>query len=98
MGNVGPSSHEKQPPTKHGRKIAVTTHTSSLQKSKIANDVATFEPMMRRADFVVRRHTGTPPPDQRHVPAHVPALCRPKCLIQRRCAGVTGTEREASHA
>ena len=49
-------------------------------------------------EAAVRRHTGTLLPDQSHVPAHVPALCRSKCLIQRRCAGVPATEREAVRA
>jgi hypothetical protein len=47
-------------------------------------------------EAAVRRHTGTLLPDQPFVPTRVPALCRSKCLIQRRCAGVP--EREASRA
>jgi hypothetical protein len=53
--------------------------------------------MMRRDDPAVRRHTGTLLPGQRLVPEHVPALCRSKCLIHRRCAGVSATEQEASY-
>jgi hypothetical protein len=54
------------------------------------------ETTMRRTDPAVR-HTGTRPRDQRDVAAQCRHVCRSKCLINRRCAGVPSTEREASH-
>jgi hypothetical protein len=53
---------------------------------------------LRRADPAVPRHTGTAQPNQPHVPTHVLLLCRSKCLIQRRCAGVSPAKRKAIHA
>jgi hypothetical protein len=74
----------------------MSTDNPSPQKSKLVSVADDGNLNTRDRDLAVWRHTGTLLPGQPLVPAQVPALCRPKRLVHRRCAGVPATDREAS--